>query len=456
MQGETKKLGFFNVFSLGVGGAIGSGIFVMLGTGIALTGHSIVLAMLVACVYMTIAYLSHPIMSSMFVLPGGDYDIKVLLFNPVMTGASAIFCYMNSIGLAAYGLAMVNYAGMIFPGILPYGKPLAVLIVTLFFAATLRGSKFVANLASIMTVVLLASMALFVGMGVPNVQPGFLSDGQFFLNGGKGFIQAISIMAFACAGITQPPLSVMEVTQKPRRTVPIAIIFITLTVGVVYSLMALVASGVLPVEQVANQNLAVVAETVFPRWLYIVFILGGAVFAIASSLISGIAALRYPCIRVAEDGWVPAFFRKTTKNGFPYVIMGAFYLVSVLPILLDFSLDAIVSLVTIPLMLMNVYLNLALIKVVKKYPDQWRSSVFHMPSPVFNLLCAFSAVCALVVAYNLFMMLASREMVACVVVIVLCLGVSVIRLKTGAVKKEDLLAKQEEIAARAIAATGND
>ena len=42
MQAEKKKLGLFNIFSLGVGGAIGSGIFVMMGFGIAYTGRSIV------------------------------------------------------------------------------------------------------------------------------------------------------------------------------------------------------------------------------------------------------------------------------------------------------------------------------------------------------------------------------------------------------------------------------
>ena len=42
MQAEKKKLGLFNIFSLGVGGAIGSGIFVRMGFGIAYTGANVV------------------------------------------------------------------------------------------------------------------------------------------------------------------------------------------------------------------------------------------------------------------------------------------------------------------------------------------------------------------------------------------------------------------------------
>lgn len=453
MQSEKKKLGSFNIYSLGVGGAIGSGIFVMMGLGIGYTGHSIFLAVLIGCLYMLLAYLYHPIMSSMFVLPGGDYDMKAMLFGPALTGVSAVFTYVNGIAMAMYAMAIVDYSSMVFPGILPYSKIIAVAIMTLFFAATIKGSKFVANLTSVMTIILLVSIGLFVVVGMPKVQPGFFNGDTFLLGGAGGFIQAISIMSFACQGTTMAPVSMMEVTRKPRKTIPVAILFITLTVGVVYGLIGIVASGVLPVEEVAGQSLAKVAAEIFPSWLYIIFIMGGAVFAIATSLVSGIAMLRYPCFQVAEDGWMPSFFKNTTKGGFPYVIQGTFYLVSILPIILGFSLDAVVSLVMIPAMLMNVYLNMSLIKLVKQYPKQWKSSVFHMPSGIFNVICVIGAVCAGIVAYNLFMMLAPVEMLVCVGILILCIGVAVIRLKTGAVKKEELLVKREQIAARAIAAT---
>lgn len=453
MQKETKKLGMFDIYSLGVGGAIGSGIFVMMGLGIGFTGHSIFLAVLIGCFYMLLAYLYQPLMSSMFVLPGGDYDMKAMLFGPMLTGVSGIFTYVNGIGMAMYGMAIVDYASMVFPAILPYKTLIAVAIITLFFAATIRGSKFLATITSIMTIVLLVAIGLFVVFGLPQVKPGFFDGDTFFLNGGVGFIQAISIMSFACQGTTMAPVSMMEVTKKPRRTIPVAIIFITLTVGIVYALMGVVAAGVLLVEDVAGQSLALVAQEIFPNWLYVIFILGGAVFAIATSLASGIAMLRYPCIQVAEDGWMPAFFKKTTKGGYPYVVQGFFYLISILPIILGFSLDAIVSLVMIPAMLMNAYLNCALIGLVKKYPEQWKSSVYHMPTPVFNVICVLGSVCALVVAYNLFVDLSVRDMIVCLGIIALCVVVAAVRLKTGAVSRETLLNKQQEIARKAVEAT---
>lgn len=56
-------------------------------------------------------------------------------------------------------------------------------------------------------------------------------------------------------------------------------------------------------------------------------------------------------------------------------------------------------------------------------------------------------------AYYLFKDLSVTSMILCVVLLVVMTGLAWLRLKTGAVKKEDLLAKRERIAAAALAAT---
>lgn len=456
MQQEKKKLNMFNIYCLGVGGAIGSGIFVMMGMGIGLTGHSIVLTVGLGCIYMLMAYFYHPIMSSMFVLPGGNYDMTAMLCGPVFTGLNGVFTYVAGFSLAMYAVAIIDYVSMIFPGIMAYRKLIGVLIVVLAFASTVKGSKFVANVTSVMTAVLLGSIALFVIMGVPKVQPGFFQGDTFFLGGFGGFIQSISVMSWACQGTTMAPIAMMEVTKKPRRTIPIGILFITITVGVVYALIGFVASGVLPVQDVAGKNLTVVAQEIFPHWLYVVFVLGGAVFAIATSLMGAIGILRYPCYRVAEDGWMPAVFKKTTKEGYPYVVNGFFFILCIIPILFDFSLDELVSLAMVPSMLMSMYMNLSLIRLVKKYPEQWKQSVLHMPMPVFAVACVIASICAGVVALQLILMLESKEKIFCIGLLLVCMGYSWLRIKTGAVSKEDLQRKREDIACAALAATAKD
>jgi APA family basic amino acid/polyamine antiporter len=440
MQAEqgSKKLGLFNIFSLGVGGAIGSGIFVMMGYGIAYTGRSIVLAVSIGCLYMLMAYLFHPIMSSVFVLPGGDYDMKVMLMNPT-----------------SYGLAFASYFTAVFPGLAPYQKWIAAALILIFFAVSVKGTKFISNVTSVITVILLVSIVAFLAVGLPKVQPGYFSndDGMFWANGFGGVIAAIAMMSFACQGTTMAPVSVMPVTKKARRTIPLGILLITLTVGVVYGLMSIVAAGVLPVEQVMGQNLSVVAAAIFSPTVYKVFILGGACCAIISSLASGLTMLRYPLLAVAEDGWLPKVFAKTDKNGYPYVVMGLFLVVSILPLFTSLTVDTIISLVMILSMIMNIYMNIAMIKLPKQYPEQWKNATLRMPIPLFNCLCVIGAVCATAVAYYLFKDLSVSNMILCAVLVVGIFIYVQIRLRMGAVKKEDLAAKREKIAAAAIAAT---
>ncbi len=46
----------------------------------------------------------------------------------------------------------------------------------------------------------------------------------------------------------------------------------TVSVAVLYAFMATIAAGVLPVEQVANQPLTLVAEKILPKPLYMFFL----------------------------------------------------------------------------------------------------------------------------------------------------------------------------------------
>lgn len=455
MQVEQKKLGAFDIYTLGVGGAIGSGIFVMMGSGIAYTGRSIVLAVSVGCLYMLLAYLFHPIMSSMFVLPGGDYDMKAMLLGPTMTGFSALNTVVGSLGMASYSIAFASYFTSVFTSLADYQPLISMILTVIFFAFSIRGTKALAVLTSIITVILLVSIVVFIAIGAPQVQPGYWSnaDGGFWLDGFGGFIGAIAMMSFACQGSTMGPVSVMPVTKNARRVIPITILVITLTVGIAYGLMAYVAAGVLPLDQVAGQNLSVVAQAIFNPVLFAVFILGAACCAIMSSFSSGMTQIRYPLQAVANDGWLPSVFKKTTKSGYPYVVMGMYLIFSFIPLFTSLSVDTLISLVMIPSMFINAYMNISLIKLVKKYPAQWKNSVLHMPFPVFVCLCILGTLCALAVAYYLFIALDVFSMVFCAVILAVMIILSRVQLMRGAVKKEGLLAKREEIAAAALAAT---
>lgn len=86
---ENKKLGYLNHIGLGIGSAIGTGIFMMLGFGIAYAGRSIVLVCALGCFLMLLAFWYAGAMGSLFVLKGGDYTARSMIFPPLLTGVSA-------------------------------------------------------------------------------------------------------------------------------------------------------------------------------------------------------------------------------------------------------------------------------------------------------------------------------------------------------------------------------
>ncbi len=105
MEEKGKKLGLWNIIGLGLGGAIGTGVFVLLGYGVAYTGRSISLVVTIGCFFMLLAYWYNLIMPSMFVLKGGDYSMKAMLFNPFMSGVSAWMILVNGLAMSSYAVA---------------------------------------------------------------------------------------------------------------------------------------------------------------------------------------------------------------------------------------------------------------------------------------------------------------------------------------------------------------
>lgn len=114
MEEKGKKLGLWNIIGLGLGGAIGTGIFVLLGYGIAYTGRSISLVVAIGCFFMLLAYWYNLAMPAMFVMKGGDYSMKAMLFNPFMSGVSAWMILVNGLAMSSYSVALALWGDRIF------------------------------------------------------------------------------------------------------------------------------------------------------------------------------------------------------------------------------------------------------------------------------------------------------------------------------------------------------
>ena len=451
---NKKKLGVAELMCYGIGNCVGSGIFVSMGSGIGFTGRSIPLALIAACAVVLFAYAYKTIMAGMFVLPGGNYSQQALLQPPLLVGVSAISTIFSGLAFAMYALSIVEYASTVFPQITPYGKWIAVAIITIFFITTFFGGKFMGKFNLILVAVLMISLFVYVAVGLPQVDfstANPFSEG-YFKDGATGFIMAVAMMSFACQGATMP-IAMTADAKNPKRSLPKAILLASFVVMVIYCLIGIVSAGVLPVEQVADKSLGVVAKEIFPYGVFVVFIIGGACFAIATSLYGAIASVQHPLMATIEDGWLPAFLGKKNKKGYPWVMMLVLYVIAVVPIFVNVGLQDLISLMMIPIMILNLVNNVLMFRLVKKYPQAWNKSFFHMPKWAFGVTISLAILCDLLISVALFTTMESGDQYLIIILLAVLFGYSFYRIKSGKVNLSDLeraKAEAEEAAENSI------
>lgn len=451
---NKKKLGVAELMCYGIGNCVGSGIFVSMGSGIGFTGRSIPVALIAACAVVLFAYAYKTIMAGMFVLPGGNYSQQALLQPPLLVGVSAISTIFSGLAFAMYAMSIVEYASTVFPQIAPYGKWIAVAIITLFFITTFFGGKFMGKFNLILVAVLLISLFVYVVVGLPQVD--FSTANPFgegyFKGGATGFIMAVAMMSFACQGATMP-IAMTADAKNPKRSLPKAILLASLVVMVIYCLIGIVSVGILPVEEVADKSLGVVAKEIFPYGVFVVFIIGGACFAIATSLYGAIASVQHPLMATIEDGWLPAFLGTKNKKGYPWVMMLVLYVIAIVPVFVNVRLQDLISLMMIPIMVLNLVNNVLMFRLIKKYPQAWKKSFFHMPKWAFCVTMALAILCDLLISVALFTTMESGDQYMIVILLGALFGYSFYRIKSGKVNLSDLeraKAEAEEAAEKSI------
>lgn len=453
MEEKGKKLGLLNLMGLCIGGGIGTGIFIMMGSGIAYGGRSIVLVCSLGCVYMLLAFWNSLAFGSMFVLPGGDYAARSMVFPPLLTGVSAWFQIASAFVLAGHSLAITQFVEQLWPQVGNFRMLFSVLILTLGFVCTIRGTRVLTLIENLFTATLILSLGMFILFGVPKVDAAsFFSnaDGGFWRGGLGGFMASLSMMSFACMG-TSAMISMGGVTKNPKLNIPLASILATAVVAVVYALMGYVGSGILPYDQVAHQNISVTAQAILPHGFYVFFVVGGGICAVASTMLGVMAYLRTPILRVAEDGWLPSAFTKTTKGGYPWVMYLVLYSVSLIPLVTGLDIEGVVGNTMIPTMILNIFMNLYCLRLPKLYPEQWEKRGLRFPRWLWNICSVAGSIFGIMIIYNLFVNLNAKAAALCVGEIAVTFLLPFITLKMKWVSPDVLAARKQETIQRALA-----
>lgn len=335
-----KKLNISDCMGLAIGQIIGSGIMVLTGIVIGLTGHGIAAAFILGAVLAIITCVPFIILTSAIPSSGAGFTyIRRLM------GEKAGFMYiamfvLSQVLIATYAKGFASYFCSIFPLFGESAVAMAALVICT--AINLIGLKSSALVQKGMVVLLLLSLFLFIVFGLPKVSWDALTPtvSNLMPNGPKNFFTGVALLSFACGGAKFVAENGDDIVE-PSRTIPKVIVLSTSIVAVFYVLIGIVAGGVLPVETVAFQNLTLVAQEIFPTWLYLFFVFGGAVFALLTTLNGTLSWVTRGLQAAAKQGWLPEKTAEENRNGVPAILLMVFFLMGAIPILTGMDLTLI-------------------------------------------------------------------------------------------------------------------
>lgn len=441
-EGNLKKvLGFKEVLSIAMGQTIGSGIMAMMGTAIGMTGRGVVLAFILSSIFVVFMSIPTMMMGSALPTTGGAYRYASRLGHPA-AGLFYIIIYLSyNITLALFAISFADYMQSILPGV-PF-KLCAVGILTLMYVANLFGMGWAAKLQNLMVLVMIIAFAVFIINGVPQVDFSQFNGQAMMPNGFVTMITTAGLLTFATGG-ANVVASLGGEMKNPGRDIPLGMALGTILVGIVYAFMSVIASGVLPLEQVAYQNLSVVAREIMSYPLFVFFIACGALFAIATTLNSTMGWVTKPVLVACQDGWFPKQLAAVNqKYGTPHILLTIFYFIGLAPILLDISLAQLSTLGSGISLFMALVPMFSCFFLHKKYPDAVAAAPFKLKPGLAKAAIVLALVLCAIQSTLLFSTLSTTGIIVALCYAAAALAISIIVYKikkpvlyTGDAKKD--------------------
>ncbi|ASA21764.1 amino acid permease [Paenibacillus donghaensis] len=259
----NKTLGALDLTMLGVGAIIGTGIFVM--TGVAAAEHAgpaLVISFIIAGFACVLSALCYSEFASTLPVSGSAYAYSYVAFGELLAwvlGWDLVLEYgvaaaAVSSGWSGYFQGLLEGLGIHLPTALSgaynadkgtiINLPAVVIIVLISYLLT-RGIKETARFNSIMVVIKLSVVVLFIVTGVFYVKPDNWTP--FMPFGFNGIVNGAATVFFAYIGFDAISTAAEEV-KRPQRDLPIGIISSLAVCTVLYIVVSLVLTGIVPFQ----------------------------------------------------------------------------------------------------------------------------------------------------------------------------------------------------------------
>ena len=396
-NGEAQVLGFRDCMSFCIGQIIGSGIMVLTGIALAKTGRGVPFGFLVAAAIIMITMVPLAVLGSAMPGTGGNYT-----YVREMIGRKSGFVYVIMFAvsqclISTFALGFANYLQAILPWINVKVVALGLLVLCVLF--NMVGLKTAAKLQTIMVAVLMAALCVYIIFGLPRVNFSvFTEPGAIMPNGAISFFTASALLYFPMGGAKFVAELGGEI-KDPGKTIPRSMFLSTGIVAVFYALMGVVAAGVLPVEEVAGKTLVVSAKEIFPTSVYLFFVIGGALFALATTLNGTLSWITKGLFVASKEGWFPESLADTNKHGVPYKLLLIFFVIGAVPIVTGMDVSFISSLGVGLTVICNVLPVSAAYRLKETKAEAYENATFKIGNTALRVITVISVILLLVTGW---------------------------------------------------------
>lgn len=339
----AKTLSWPHLMALGIGGIIGTGIYTLTGVGAGLAGPGVIISFALCGLVCAFAALAYTEMSTLIPTAGSAYTYTYSAIGEIagwVVGWALILeyslaCSSVAVGWSAHLVGWLRDGiGLQLPDFLlnaPHAGGVvnlpAVLVSLSVMGLLILGTRESATVNIILVIIKIVALGAFIVLGLPAIQAGNYDPfapygfiGQQIGDEKVGIMAAAAIVFFAFFGFDAVSTSAEE-ARNPGRDLTIGILGSMGLSTLVYMLVAAVAVGVVPFQEIAGS-----AEPLphILRTLGYPVVAGLVGMAAIVALPSVILVMMYGQSRIffvmARDGLLPPVVAKVNKRGSPALI----------------------------------------------------------------------------------------------------------------------------------------
>jgi APA family basic amino acid/polyamine antiporter len=400
--GLKKVLGPFDLVLMGIGAIIGTGIFVLTGTGAVTAGPALTLSFIIAAFACGFAALCYAEFASSVPVAGSIYTYSYFTLGEIvawMIGWDLLLEYglatsTVAVGWSGYFQSLLKGIGVVLPEALraaPGAQPgvatvfnLPAFLIMMFLTWILSmGVRESARLNNVMVIIKTGVVILFIVVGVSYVKP---DNWQPFMPFGFGSVMsAAALVFFAFIGF-DAVTSAAEEVKNPSKDLPIGIIGSLAVCTVLYVIVAAIMTGIVPFMNFkgVDHPVSLALQYAGQDW-----VAGFVDLAAILGMSTVMLVMAYGQTRIlfamSRDGLLPSKLSEVhPKYGTPYFATWMVGIVfGILAALIP--LDVLAELVNIGTLAAFSLVSLAVIILRKKRPDLHRA--FRCPGvPVIPAL----------------------------------------------------------------------